>query len=45
MRHEYQTGERYGSDRLVAGAMAAIDPMVGGAAMYDNKNIIQNAVN
>ena len=28
-----------------AGAMAAIDPMVGGAAMYANKNIVQNAVN
>jgi uncharacterized surface protein with fasciclin (FAS1) repeats len=26
-------------------ASAATDPMVGGAAMYDNKNIIQNAVN
>jgi uncharacterized surface protein with fasciclin (FAS1) repeats len=30
----------------VAGsAIAANDPMVGGAAMYDTKNIIQNAVN
>jgi uncharacterized surface protein with fasciclin (FAS1) repeats len=27
------------------GAIAAGDPMVGGAAMYANKNIIQNAVN
>ena len=25
--------------------MAAMDPMVGGAPMYDTKNIIQNAVN
>jgi uncharacterized surface protein with fasciclin (FAS1) repeats len=30
---------------LGAGAMAAMDPMVGGASMYDTKNIIQNAVN
>lgn len=30
---------------LGASALAAIDPMVGGAAMYDTKNIIQNAVN
>jgi len=30
---------------LGAGAMAAMDPMVGGAAMYATKNIIQNAVN
>ncbi len=30
---------------LGAGAMAAMDPMVGGAPMYDTKNIIQNAVN
>ena len=30
----------------VAGsAIAASDPIVGGAPMYDNKNIIQNAVN
>ena len=28
-----------------AGAMAAMDPMVGGAPMYVNKNIVQNAVN
>jgi uncharacterized surface protein with fasciclin (FAS1) repeats len=28
-----------------AGAMAAMDPMVGGAPMYDSKNIVQNAVN
>ena len=27
------------------GAIAAKDPMVGGAAMYDSKNIIQNAMN
>jgi uncharacterized surface protein with fasciclin (FAS1) repeats len=27
------------------GAIAAGDPVVGGAAMYANKNIIQNAVN
>ena len=26
-------------------AMAAMDPMVGGAAMYPTKNIVQNAVN
>ncbi|MBV8338025.1 MAG: fasciclin domain-containing protein [Alphaproteobacteria bacterium] len=30
---------------LGAGALAAMDPMVGGAPMYDTKNIIQNAVN
>lgn len=28
-----------------AGAMAAMDPMVGGAPMYASKNIVQNAVN
>src|SRR5271163_3893420 len=28
-----------------AGAMAAMDPMVGGAAMYPSKNIVENAVN
>jgi uncharacterized surface protein with fasciclin (FAS1) repeats len=28
-----------------AGAFAMSDPMVGGAAMYDSKNIVQNAVN
>ena len=28
-----------------AGALAAMDPMVGGAAMYPTKNIVQNAVN
>jgi uncharacterized surface protein with fasciclin (FAS1) repeats len=28
-----------------AGAMAAMDPMVGGAPMYVSKNIVQNAVN
>jgi uncharacterized surface protein with fasciclin (FAS1) repeats len=28
-----------------AGAMAAMDPMVGGAAMYPTKNIVQNAIN
>ena len=27
------------------GAMAAMDPMVGGAAMYPSKNIVENAVN
>ena len=30
---------------LGAGAIAATDPMVGGAAMYDTKDIIDNAVN
>ena len=30
---------------LGAGAIAALDPMVGGAPMYDTKNIIQNAAN
>jgi uncharacterized surface protein with fasciclin (FAS1) repeats len=30
---------------VAGGAIAAGDPMVGGAAMYANKNIIQNAVN
>ncbi|MGH6671678.1 MAG: fasciclin domain-containing protein [Xanthobacteraceae bacterium] len=30
---------------LVTGPVFAADPMVGGAAMYANKNIIQNAVN
>jgi uncharacterized surface protein with fasciclin (FAS1) repeats len=30
---------------LGAGAMAVMDPMVGGAAMYPTKNIVQNAVN
>jgi uncharacterized surface protein with fasciclin (FAS1) repeats len=30
---------------LGAGAMAAMDPMVGGAAMFPSKNIVQNAVN
>ncbi|HYB10270.1 MAG TPA: fasciclin domain-containing protein [Alphaproteobacteria bacterium] len=30
---------------IAGGAVAASDPMVGGAAMYDSKNIIQNAVN
>jgi uncharacterized surface protein with fasciclin (FAS1) repeats len=30
---------------LGAAALAAMDPMVGGAPMYDSKNIIQNAVN
>ncbi|HXC92128.1 MAG TPA: fasciclin domain-containing protein [Stellaceae bacterium] len=30
---------------LGAGAVAAMDPMVGGAAMYPSKNIVQNAVN
>ncbi len=30
---------------LGAGAMAAMDPMVGGAPMYPTKNIVENAVN
>src|SRR5215470_19191392 len=30
---------------VAGGAIAASDPMVGGAPMFDNKNIIQNAVN
>jgi uncharacterized surface protein with fasciclin (FAS1) repeats len=30
---------------ICAGAMAATDPMVGGAPMYVSKNIVQNAVN
>jgi uncharacterized surface protein with fasciclin (FAS1) repeats len=30
---------------LIATAALAANPMVGGAAMYDNKNIVQNAVN
>lgn len=30
---------------LTAGSAFAADPMVGGAAMYANKNIVQNAVN
>ena len=30
---------------FAASAIAATDPMVGGAAMYDSKNIIENAVN
>jgi uncharacterized surface protein with fasciclin (FAS1) repeats len=30
---------------LGAGAMAAMDPMVGGAAMFPTRNIVQNAVN
>ena len=30
---------------LVGAALAAGDPMVGGAPMYANKNIVQNAVN
>jgi uncharacterized surface protein with fasciclin (FAS1) repeats len=30
---------------LVATAAYAANPMVGGAAMYDNKNIVENAVN
>jgi uncharacterized surface protein with fasciclin (FAS1) repeats len=29
---------------LSAGAMAAMDPMVGGAAMYPTRNIVENAV-
>jgi uncharacterized surface protein with fasciclin (FAS1) repeats len=30
---------------FAAAAVAATDPMVGGAAMYDSKNIIENALN
>jgi uncharacterized surface protein with fasciclin (FAS1) repeats len=30
---------------LGTGAMALTDPMVGGAAMFENKNIVENAVN
>ena len=30
---------------LAGGAFAMNDPMVGGAAMYDSKNIVENAVN
>src|SRR5262252_6987808 len=30
---------------IAGGAIAAGDPMVGGAPMYANRNIIQNAVN
>src|SRR5665213_4287782 len=30
---------------LTATSYAFADPMVGGAAMYENKNIIQNALN
>ena len=30
---------------IAGGAVAANNPMVGGAAMYDSKNIIQNAAN
>ncbi|MGH7089906.1 MAG: fasciclin domain-containing protein, partial [Stellaceae bacterium] len=30
---------------LAGGALAVTDPMVGGAAMYPSKNIVQNAVN
>ena len=30
---------------IAGGAIAASNPMVGGAAMYDTKNIIQNAIN
>jgi uncharacterized surface protein with fasciclin (FAS1) repeats len=30
---------------LCAGAMAVTDPMVGGAAMFPTKNIVENAVN
>src|SRR5580700_1596084 len=30
---------------LGASAVAAMDPMVGGASMYASKNIVQNAVN
>ena len=30
---------------VAGGAIAASDPMVGGAPMFDNQNIIQNALN
>jgi uncharacterized surface protein with fasciclin (FAS1) repeats len=30
---------------VAGGAIAATDPMVGGAPMYDSKNIVENAVN
>ena len=30
---------------VARGAIAASDPMVGGAPMFDNQNIIQNALN
>src|SRR6202035_1355887 len=30
---------------LAGTAIAATDPMVGGAPMYDSKNIVQNAMN
>jgi len=30
---------------VAGGAIAASDPMVGGAPMFDTRNIIQNAVN
>jgi uncharacterized surface protein with fasciclin (FAS1) repeats len=30
---------------VAGGAMAVVDPMVGGAAMYPTKNIVENAVN
>lgn len=33
------------STMLIAGAAYAKNPMVGGAAMYENKNIVENAVN
>lgn len=33
------------STMLIAGVAYAKNPMVGGAAMYENKNIIENAVN
>jgi len=33
------------STMLIAGSAYAKNPMVGGAAMYENKNIVENAVN
>ena len=33
------------STLLIAGSAYAKNPMVGGAAMYENKNIVENAVN
>jgi uncharacterized surface protein with fasciclin (FAS1) repeats len=38
------SGVAFGADTMM-GAMSMKDPMVGGAAMYPSKNIVQNAVN
>ncbi|HVI06034.1 MAG TPA: fasciclin domain-containing protein, partial [Sphingomicrobium sp.] len=35
----------FGALTLSLGFAAAANPMVGGAAMYSNRNIVQNAVN